>query len=59
MTNSEFVTHAVRVVVPASSANLGPGFDAMGLALGIHDEITAMITDDQGLRIEVEGEGSG
>ncbi len=59
MTNSEFVTHAVRVVVPASSANLGPGFDAMGLALGIHDEITAMITDDQGLRIDVEGEGAG
>lgn len=30
----------------------------MGLALGIHDEITAMITDDQGLRINVEGEGA-
>lgn len=59
MAHSEFVTHAVRIVVPASSANLGPGFDAMGLALGIHDEITAMITDDQGLRIDVEGEGAG
>ena len=58
MATSDFVTHAVRVVVPASSANLGPGFDAMGLALGIHDEITAMITDDQGLRINVEGEGA-
>jgi len=59
MAPSGFVTHAVRVVVPASSANLGPGFDAMGLALGIHDEITAMITDDQGIRIHVEGEGVG
>src|SRR5260370_6284354 len=27
---------AVRVRVPASSANLGPGFDALGLALGIY-----------------------
>lgn len=59
MAPSDFVAHAVRVVVPASSANLGPGFDAMGLALSIHDEITAMITDDQGLGIHVEGEGAG
>ena len=27
-----------RVTVPATSANLGPGFDALGLALGIRDE---------------------
>ncbi len=29
----------VRVRVPATSANLGPGFDALGLALGVHDEL--------------------
>ena len=31
---------SVRVRVPASSANLGPGFDSIGLALGLWDECT-------------------
>jgi homoserine kinase len=59
MVSSGLVSGAVRMLVPASSANLGPGFDAMGLALQIHDEIIAMITDDPGILIEVEGEGKG
>jgi len=50
---------AVRVSVPASSANLGPMFDCAGLALEIRDEYTAMVTDDPGVRVEVEGEGAG
>ena len=48
---------AVRISVPASSANLGPMFDCAGLALEIRDEYTAMVTDDPGVRVEVEGEG--
>lgn len=44
--------------VPASSANLGPGFDSLGLALGLYDEIEACIADD-GLGVEVVGEGAG
>ena len=48
---------AVRVVVPASSANLGPGFDTAGLALAIYDEAVAMVTDDPGVLIEIAGEG--
>jgi homoserine kinase len=35
------VSGAVRVVVPASSANLGSGFDSAGLALSMFDEIEA------------------
>ena len=31
----------VLVRVPATSANLGPGFDTLGLALGLHDEVEA------------------
>ncbi len=46
-----------RVRVPATSANLGPGFDALGLALGLHDEVLAERSGD-GLSIEVEGEGA-
>jgi homoserine kinase len=48
----------VRVRVPASSANLGPGFDTLGLALGRYDEIEARTADD-GLVVEVVGEGAG
>ncbi|MCI0688706.1 MAG: homoserine kinase [Sporichthyaceae bacterium] len=53
-----FAAGPVRVRVPATSANLGPGFDAFGLALGCYDEVTARVTGS-GLRIEVRGEGAG
>jgi homoserine kinase len=48
----------VLVRVPASAANLGPGFDTLGLALGLYDEIEASTADD-GLVVEVTGEGEG
>ena len=35
----------VTARVPASSANLGPRFDTLGLALGLYDEITVPTTD--------------
>lgn len=46
----------VTVTVPGSSANLGPGFDTLGLALGIYDTIEVEVTAS-GLEIEVYGEG--
>ena len=49
---------SVTVEVPATSANLGPGFDSLGLALGLRDEVTAE-TADSGVRVEVFGEGAG
>jgi homoserine kinase len=52
-----FVAGTVRVRVPATSANLGPGFDALGLALGLHDEVSAQVTA-AGVAIEVHGEGA-
>ncbi|MGB3356973.1 MAG: homoserine kinase [Mycobacterium sp.] len=45
-------------VVAASSANLGPGFDSMGLAVSLYDEIVVETTES-GLVVEVEGEGAG
>src|SRR5713226_2104833 len=48
--------HVVRVRVPATSANLGPGFDALGLALTLHDDVEAWITSS-GLEIDITGEG--
>ena len=47
----------VTVRPPATSANLGPGFDAFGLALELRDEVTVEVLDS-GLEIEVSGEGA-
>ena len=52
-----WVEGPVLVRVPATSANLGPGFDALGLALSLHDEIRARVAP-AGLSIEVSGEGA-
>lgn len=53
-----FVDGPVRVTVPATSANLGPGFDALGLALELRDDLEAEVTPG-GLAIEVSGYGEG
>ncbi|KUI13983.1 homoserine kinase [Mycobacterium sp. GA-1285] len=45
-------------VVAASSANLGPGFDSLGIALSLYDEIIVETTES-GLTVVVEGEGEG
>jgi homoserine kinase len=58
-----FVSGQVSVTVPATSANLGPGFDALGLALDLRDRVSAEVLDEDGSgaapEITVEGEGSG
>ncbi|MCW2753368.1 MAG: homoserine kinase [Marmoricola sp.] len=54
---SRWVTGPVTVEVPATSANLGPGFDCLGLALDLHDRLTAEVTGS-GLEIEISGEGA-
>src|SRR5215470_5760607 len=53
-----FVTGPVSVRTPATSANLGPGFDALGLALTLYDDLTATVTGDS-FRVIVHGEGAG
>ena len=53
-----YVAGPVTVTVPATSANLGPGFDSLGLALSLRDSLTAEILGE-GLAIEVHGEGEG
>ena len=45
------------VTVPGSSANLGPGFDTLGLAVGIYDTVEVEVTDS-GLEVEIFGEGA-
>jgi homoserine kinase len=48
----------LRVRVPATSANLGPGFDALGLALSLYDDVVVRITDEPGLSVDVAGMGA-
>jgi homoserine kinase len=48
----------VHVKVPATSANLGPGFDTLGLALARYDELDVEVVPD-GLEVEVHGVGEG
>ncbi|MFT3714742.1 MAG: homoserine kinase [Gordonia sp. (in: high G+C Gram-positive bacteria)] len=44
-----------RVRVPASTANLGPGFDCLGLALGLYDEVAVTVTES-GVSVDVSGQ---
>jgi homoserine kinase len=50
----------VTVAVPATSANLGPGFDALGLALELRDEVRVRLAadDEPPVTVEVVGEGA-
>jgi homoserine kinase len=51
---------AVRVRVPATSANLGPGFDVLGIALSLHNDVTILGPEPSGRwRVRIEGEGHG
>ncbi|MFV2100160.1 homoserine kinase [Micromonospora sp. LOL_024] len=53
-----FVAGPARVRTPATSANLGPGFDTLGLALALHDDVSAAVTAD-GVTVSVTGQGAG
>jgi homoserine kinase len=58
MVDMAFLTEPVSVRTPATSANLGPGFDSLGLALARYDEVTARVAGE-GVRVTVRGEGAG
>lgn len=50
---------SVTVKVPATTANLGPGFDTLGLALALYDELTVTVRDQPGATVKVTGVGEG
>lgn len=54
---SRFHTGSVTVRAPATCANLGPGFDSFGLAVGRYDVVRAAVTAT-GVAVEVTGEGA-
>lgn len=53
------VGRRVAVTVPATTANLGPGFDTLGLALAMYDRIDVAVRDEPGVRVHVHGVGEG
>ncbi|MBA0051581.1 homoserine kinase [Streptomyces sp. AJS327] len=57
MAGPAFRAAAVRVRTPATSANLGPGFDTLGLALGLYDDVVVRVADS-GLHVDIAGEGA-
>ncbi len=50
---------SVSVKVPATTANLGPGFDTLGLALSLYDELEVTVRAEPGVHVTVEGVGEG
>jgi homoserine kinase len=53
------VGRSVLVKVPATTANLGPGFDTLGLALSVYDELIVTTRSKPGATVEVHGVGAG
>lgn len=52
------ITRPVRVTIPATSANLGPGFDCLGLALDLRNAVEMQALDEEGIQIRINGEGA-
>lgn len=50
---------AVKVRVPGTTANCGPGFDAVGIACTVYNDLELMLAEQGSLLIEIEGEGKG
>ena len=53
------IGQSVVVKVPATTANLGPGFDTLGLSLSLYDELTVTVREEPGVFVEVIGVGAG
>ena len=58
MSRLTFRASAYEVQVPASTANIGPGFDAFGMALELRDRYIAQVLDEKTLDVDVAGEGA-
>lgn len=50
---------SAKVKVPATTANLGPGFDTLGLALALYDELEVSVRPEPGVFVDVIGVGAG
>jgi homoserine kinase len=51
--------NSVKVRVPGTTANCGPGFDAVGMACTIYNDMELILSKEGGIQVEVSGEGTG
>jgi homoserine kinase len=51
--------HKVKITLPATLTNLGPGLNSLGLAVGLYTSIEISRRDDESLVVETSGEGAG
>lgn len=58
MAKPMFRATPIEVEVPATSANIGPGFDSFGIALALQDRYVAQVLDEPGLDFDIAGEES-
>ena len=49
---------SVKVRVPGTSANCGPGFDCLGVACTIYNELELTLLEEERLDIEITGDGA-
>ena len=49
----------IHIRVPATTANLGPGFDCLGLALSLYHYLSVVEEEGEGLEIRALGELAG
>ena len=53
------MSNTVKIRVPGTTANCGPGFDAVGIACTIYNDLELTLSDEGGISLEVTGEGAG
>ncbi|SMC56986.1 homoserine kinase [Sporomusa malonica] len=53
------MANTVKIRVPGTTANCGPGFDAVGIACTIYNDLELTLSDQGGISLEVAGEGAG
>ncbi|MBL8116024.1 MAG: hypothetical protein JNJ78_00725 [Anaerolineae bacterium] len=51
--------YKVKITLPATVTNLGPGLNSLGLAIGLHTTVEVSQRDDEQFIVETEGEGAG
>lgn len=53
------MVNTVKIRVPGTTANCGPGFDAVGIACTIYNDLELTLHDEGGISLAVTGEGAG
>lgn len=53
------MANTVKIRVPGTTANCGPGFDAVGIACTLYNDLELTLSDEDGISLDITGEGAG